>query len=81
MSVSVLNDQPLISPLHITSVLTYKFNLIETTFYNEQMLYKIKVTPRKKGNAAWSGYIWILDKQLLYFESRSAFEQGWVDSL
>ena len=62
MSVGVLNDQPLISPLHITSVLTYKFNLIETTFYNEQMLYKIKVTPRKKGNASWSGYIWILDK-------------------
>jgi len=63
MSVGVLNDQPLISPLHVTSVLTYKFNLVETTVFEEKMLYKIKVTPRKKGNAAWSGHIWVLDKE------------------
>lgn len=62
MDVAALNDQPLISPLHTTSVLTYKFKLEETTFVNNRMLFKIKVTPRKKGNASWSGYIWILDK-------------------
>lgn len=62
MSVDQLNDQPLISPLHTTSVLTYKFKLEETTFVNDRMLFKIKVTPRKKGNATWTGHIWVLDK-------------------
>lgn len=62
MSVPKLNDQPLISPLSITSVITYKFKLEETSFEKDRMLFKIKVTPRKSGNATWTGYIWILDK-------------------
>ncbi|MCT4580768.1 MAG: DUF5686 and carboxypeptidase regulatory-like domain-containing protein [Flavobacteriales bacterium] len=57
-----LCDLPLISPLHTTAVITYKFKLEETTFEDDIMLYKIKVTPRKKGNATWNGYIWIKDK-------------------
>ena len=76
MSVDVLNDQPLISPLHVTSVLTYKFNLIETTFFNEQMLYKIKVTPRKKGNAAWTGHIWVLDKEFCILKVDLSLSKG-----
>lgn len=56
-----LNLQPLVSPLHFTSFLTYKFKLEETSFVNDQMLYKIKVTPLKRGNATWEGYIWILE--------------------
>lgn len=57
-----LADAPLISPLHTTAVITYKFKLEKTTFENNTMLYKIKVTPRKRGNATWDGYIWIKDK-------------------
>jgi len=61
MSLDKLNELPVVSPLHSTSVLTYKFKLEKTTFIGEKMLYKIKVTPRKKGNATWEGHIWILD--------------------
>ena len=61
MNIHDLNELPLISPLHATSVVTYKFKLEETTILNGKMLYKIKVTPRKKGNASWAGHIWILD--------------------
>lgn len=57
-----LADAPLISPLHTTAVITYKFKLEETIFEDNIMLYKIKVTPRKRGNATWNGYIWIKDK-------------------
>lgn len=57
-----LSDLPLISPLHSTAIITYKFKLVETTFEDNKMVFKIKVTPRKKGNATWSGFIWIKDK-------------------
>ncbi len=57
-----LNELPVVSPLHFSSVLTYKFKLVETTFEGERKIYKIKVTPRKSGNASWEGFIWIKDK-------------------
>jgi hypothetical protein len=61
MSLDKLNEIPVVSPLHLTSVLTYKFKLEETTMLGTRFLYKIAVTPRKKGNGSWSGHIWILD--------------------
>ena len=57
-----LNKAPLISPLNTISVLTYKFKLVKTTFKDSKMLFKIKVTPRKRGNATFNGFIWILDE-------------------
>ena len=61
MDLYKLNDVPLVSPLNNLSVLTYKFKLIETTFDKGIMVWKIEVTPRKKGNATWEGHIWIRD--------------------
>ncbi len=54
-----LNEVPLVSPLHAASILTYKFKLISSEVVDDKLEYKIKVTPRKKGNASWRGYIWI----------------------
>ncbi|MCB9187940.1 MAG: carboxypeptidase-like regulatory domain-containing protein [Flavobacteriales bacterium] len=62
MSLPNLNELPVVSPLHFSSVLTYKFKLTETVFEGERKIYKIKVTPRKAGNASWEGDIWIMDK-------------------
>jgi hypothetical protein len=62
MSLDKLNEIPVVSPLHVTSVLTYKFRLEETTVLGDHLLYKINVTPRKKGNGSWTGNIWILDE-------------------
>lgn len=62
MSLENLNELPIVSPLHFSSVLTYKFKLVETSFENDRKIYKIKVTPRKAGNASWEGFIWIMDK-------------------
>lgn len=61
MNLYKLNDVPLVSPLNVLSVLTYKFKLIETKFDSGIMVWKIEVTPRKKGNATWEGHIWIRD--------------------
>ena len=61
MDLYKLNTVPLVSPLNSLSVLTYKFKLIETKFDSGIMVWKIEVTPRKKGNATWEGHIWIRD--------------------
>ena len=76
MSLPTLNELPVVSPLHFTSVLTYKFKLEETTFVNERMLFKIKVTPRKSGNASWEGYIWILDKSFSVMQVDLSLDKG-----
>lgn len=76
MNIENLNELPLVSPLHITSVLTYKFNLIESAYNGEKLEYKIKVTPRKKGNASWEGYIWILDKDFCITKVDLSIEKG-----
>jgi len=60
LQVDHLNELPLVSPLNASSVLSYKFKLEETWFEGDNMIYHIKVTPRKKGNATFEGYIDII---------------------
>jgi hypothetical protein len=54
-------DAPIISPLSNTSILSYKFKLIETKAEGTALVHKIKVTPRKSGNSTVNGYIYIND--------------------
>ncbi len=62
MSLPKLNEVPLVSPLNSISFITYKFELEETSFINGKMLFKIKMTPRKRGNSTFRGYLWIMDE-------------------
>lgn len=62
IDVPKLSETPLISPLNATAVISYKFKLEETTFEDGHLLYKIKMTPRKQGNATWTGTVWITDE-------------------
>ena len=57
-----VNAVPIISPISKTSILSYKYKLIETRVENGINVYKIKVTPRKKGNSTCSGYLYINDE-------------------
>ena len=57
--VRAVSEVPLISPLSKTAILSYKYKLIESKIENGRLVYKIKVIPRKKGNATCSGYIYI----------------------
>mgnify|MGYP000391830224 CR=1 FL=1 len=56
-----ITETPIISPLSNTSILTYKFKLENSYKEGEQTVYRIRVTPRKKGNSSCSGYIYIND--------------------
>jgi len=57
-----VTELPVISPLSNTAILSYKYKLIKTLVENGQSVFKIKVIPRKKGNATCSGYIYINDQ-------------------
>lgn len=52
-------DAPIISPLSSNAVLTYKYELLSTDLEDGQIIYKIKVVPRKKGNSTCSGLLYI----------------------
>ncbi|MEL7161481.1 MAG: DUF5686 family protein, partial [Bacteroidota bacterium] len=54
-----ISDAPVISPLSNTGVLSYKFKLESTDLEGDQLVYKIRVTPRKKGNSTVTGHLWI----------------------
>jgi hypothetical protein len=57
-----ISEVPLISPLSRTAILSYKYKLEETLVENGQVVYKIRVTPRKTGNSTCRGLIYINDK-------------------
>jgi len=55
-----ISDIPIISPISNTSILSYKYKLLESMVAEDgQLVYKIKVIPRKKGNATVAGIIYI----------------------
>ncbi len=57
-----LAEIPIISPLHMTSFLSYKFKLERIYFLDTLMVYHIKLTSRNKGNNTFtSGYIDIIE--------------------
>jgi hypothetical protein len=52
---------PLISPVSKTAILSYKYKLEEVLKEDGNVVYKIKVTPRKIGDATCRGYLFIND--------------------
>jgi len=54
-----ISDAPVISPLSTTGILSYKFKLESTDLEGDQIVYKIKVSPRKRGNSTCHGHLWI----------------------
>lgn len=59
--VKKLGDNSYISPISNTALLAYKYKLLGSYFEGAQKVYKIKVTPRKMGNALFSGTIEVWD--------------------
>ncbi len=52
-------EVPVISPLSRTAILSYKFKLVESVEEDGLLVHKIKVIPRKKGDATCRGHIYI----------------------
>ncbi len=54
-----MTETKIISPLSNTAILSYRYKLEETLFEEGRTVYKIKVIPRKVGNATCSGILFI----------------------
>ncbi|MEL6534662.1 MAG: DUF5686 and carboxypeptidase regulatory-like domain-containing protein, partial [Bacteroidota bacterium] len=62
LTISSLGDLPYPSPIGVGALLVYKYEL-EATFTEEgKIIHKIRVIPRNKEGAAFSGHIFIEDK-------------------
>ena len=57
-----LAEAPIISPISRTSILSYKYRLESIDTLEKNIVYKIKVIPRKKGNSTCQGYLYINDE-------------------
>jgi len=54
-----ISDAPVISPLSNNAILSYKYELVETVMEGDQMVYQIRIIPRKAGNSTVTGTLWI----------------------
>lgn len=54
-----LTENSIISPISSTAILSYKYKLEASNLEGDQLVHKIKVIPRKKGNSTVSGYLFI----------------------
>jgi hypothetical protein len=56
-----ISEVPLISPVSKLAVLSYKYKLDEVLQEGKQLVYKIRVIPRKTGDATAKGHLYIND--------------------
>jgi len=58
-----ITDVHLVSPLARTAIISYKYKLLSSTQEGDHLVHKIKVIPRKSGNATLSGFLYINDEE------------------
>ncbi len=56
-----ISEVPLISPISRTAILSYKYKLEGVLKENDRVVYKIRVMPRKTGDATCKGFVFIND--------------------
>jgi len=60
---STLYQNELLMPISLNAFSYYKFELAGSEHYNDQTIYKIRLTPKMESQKLVSGYIYILDKE------------------
>lgn len=58
-----ISDAPVISPLSNNAILSYKYELLGTTYEDGRLINEIKVIPRKEGNSTVKGTLWIVEDE------------------
>ncbi len=61
VSLKGIAEAPIISPISKTAIIAYKYKLEDIITENGQVIYNIKVIPRKKGNSTVKGNLYIND--------------------
>lgn len=62
ISIPVLGETPLISPIGNMALISYNYQYDGSFYEKEQLVHKIKVIPRRRNDALFTGIIYINDK-------------------
>ena len=54
-----LHETPIVSPLHSSGILSYKYRLKEIITEGQDTIYKVKISPRSVGTSSLEGYLYI----------------------
>lgn len=55
-----LHRTPIVSPLHPSGILSYKYKLRDVIIDGTDTTYKIQISPRSVGTSTLEGYLWVL---------------------
>ena len=61
LDIGSLSDRGFVSPISESALLYYRFKLVGTFYNNNELVNKILVTPRRKTDPVFSGYIYIVE--------------------
>lgn len=54
-----LHETPIVSPLHPSAILSYKYKLKEIITQGQDTIYKIKISPRSFGTSTLDGFLYV----------------------
>lgn len=58
-----LHKTPIVSPLHPSGILNYKYKLKEVETVGNDTIYKIEISPRSVGTSTMEGHLWVLKSE------------------
>ena len=58
-----LHRTPIVSPLHPSGILSYKYKLRDVIIDDQDTTYKIEISPRSVGTSTLKGYLWVLKSE------------------
>ena len=61
LQVDEIHENPIISPVSVPGILSYKYRLEEKVMDSNRVLSKIKIIPRKTATSTLEGYIYVID--------------------
>ena len=58
-----LHRTPIVSPLHPSGILNYKYKLRDVIIEEGDTIYKIEISPRSVGTSTMKGFLWVLKSE------------------
>ena len=76
MHLDDLHQTPVLSPISVPGILSYKYRLVDQYEENGRKIHKIKIIPRSSSTSTLEGYIWVIDSIFLVQKIELTMEKG-----
>ena len=71
-----LHTSPIVSPLHPSGILSYKYKLVDIITEGTDTIYKVEISPRDIGNSTMEGHLYILKHEWVLVKVDVALHKG-----